>query len=262
MGNMQPLEYKTIGNEQHLTFNSIRSLVLHELSDLSERDAKKHIEDCYRCKSIQECLTSPAQIRKGQSQNQNNYTIIGGLMLVVLLIGLAASFLYFGSSSELNKGINEPNSEFTGAAETKNSTEQLLPALEAIDTLSQINDEPAVTDSLTTNKLFDQYIEKEVERPSVKMRGIYGKITGNGQPLPGVTIMVPGSSKARISDGAGKYYIQIPQKTRSLIFIYQGRQLVKQLEPRSRRLDIHLKTEDMVYPEKKSTDPVSGTANN
>ena len=263
MGDMQPLEYKIIGSEQHLTFNSIRRLVLHELSDLSERDAKKHIEDCFRCKSIHESLTSPSEIRKIQSQNRIVPTMIGGVILVVILIGLAASFLYFGSSSkELKENTVESTSEFqdvTKADEMK-SNEQVAQVLEASDTLSQINDEPSITDSLTTNKQFDQYIEKELEQPSIKLRGIYGKITGNGQPLPGVTIRGPGSRKARISDVAGKYYIQVPRNTRSLVFIYQGRQLVKQLDPQARRLDIHLRTESMTYPD--SANPETSTANN
>lgn len=254
MGDMQLLEYKTIGSENHLTFDSIRRLVLHELSDLSERDAKKHIDVCYRCKSIHECLASPSEIRKDHSQNRNIPTIIAGVLLVVALVGLAASFLYFGSSSkELGGNAVDAISEIQNTApDEKESSDQAAPVLEAIDSLSQINDEPAIADSLTT-KQFDHYIEKEQVLPIVRLRGIYGKITGNGQPLPGVTIMVPGSNKARLSDAGGKYYIQVPRNTKSLIFIYQGKHLIKQLDPQSRRLDIRLKTGNMDYTDRKTT---------
>jgi len=256
------LEYKNIGSDRHLTFDSIRRLVLHELSDLSKREAKKHIDECYRCKSIHESLASPSEIIKDHSQNRNNTIMIGGVLLVVALIGLAASFLYFGSLSkapEANVVESASGLQDILAANETESSELVAPILEAIDTLSQINDEPAVTDSLTASKQFDDYIEKELEQPTIKLRGIYGKITGDGQPLPGVTIMVPGSKKARISDAGGKYYIQVPRNTRSLVFIYQGRQLVKRLDPQSRRLDIHLKTKSMAYPDRK--EPASNTAN-
>jgi len=263
MGDMQLLEYKTIGSENHLTFDSIRRLVMHELSDLSQRDARKHIDACNRCKSIHDCLATPSEIRKGHSQNRNTTTMISGVLLVVVLMGLAASFLYFGSSSkEMESYVVDYISELQEITEPNEmeSRDQAAPVLKAIDTLSQINDEPVITDSLTT-KQFDHYIEKEQALPSVRLRGIYGKITGNGQPLPGVTIMVSGSNKARVSDAGGKYYIQVPRNTRSLVFIYQGRQLVKRLEPQSRRLDIHLMIENMDYPDRKTTNPDSSTTN-
>ena len=38
MGDMQPLEYKNIGSEEHLTFDSIRRLVLNQLSDSSDHN--------------------------------------------------------------------------------------------------------------------------------------------------------------------------------------------------------------------------------
>lgn len=261
---MQPLEYKNIGNEEHLTFDSIRRLVLNELSEPSERDAKQHIYQCYRCKSIHESLTSPSAIRKDHSQNLNITKMVAGILLVVALMGFAAAFLYFGSTSavrEQSTAVAEPGPPESTEPDQSESSEQVAPVLEAIDTLSQINDEPAVVDPLATDKQFDSYIETEQGTPIVKLRGIYGKITGDGQPLPGVTIMVPGSRTARVSDAGGKYYIQVPRNTSSLVFIYQGRQLVKPLQPGSRRLDIHLKTENMTYPERKAPDPDANPTN-
>jgi len=76
-----------------------------------------------------------------------------------------------------------------------------------------------------------------------KVRGIYGKIMANGKPLKGVTVMVPGSRIVKESNSEGKYYIQVPANIDSLKFIYQGKQLVKELDPISRNRDLHLKIE-------------------
>jgi hypothetical protein len=263
MGNMQPLEYKNIGSEEHLTFDSIRRLVLNELSDLSEREARKHIEECFRCKGIYDSLATPSEIRKGYSYKKNTLTLIGGVVTVILLIGLAGSFLYFGGSS---KGMKEKRAEsgylpnIVEEAKKSEIRQEIAPVMEAIDTLSQISDEPEVETPVAPNKLFDNYIEAEQAQPRIKLRGIYGKITGNGKPLPGVTVMIPGSSTAKITDPGGKYYIQVPQNTRSLVFIYQGRQLVKRLDPNSRRLDIYLRTEEMSFPEPGSSETESADA--
>ena len=102
---------------------------------------------------------------------------------------------------------------------------------------------------LPTNKQFDEYIEKEQTQNRVKLRGIYGKITANGKPLPGVTVIVPGSRSGRVSDAGGKYYIQVPRGANSLLFIYQGKQLRKPLDDDKRRLDINLKLESLPFPE-------------
>jgi len=260
---MQPLEYKNIGSEEHLTFDSIRRLVLNELSDLSEREAKKHIDECYRCKGIHESLVSPNNIRKNTGQKRNVLIMIGGGKLVLILIGLAASFLYYGSeSSSLEEKVVGPTPEIEVSKQpVLTDSKEIAPVLEAIDTLSQINDEPDIADPLATNKQFDDYIENEQKRPTVRLRGVYGRITLGGKPLPGVTVMVPGSSQAKISDPAGKYYIQVPRHARSLVFIYQGKQLVKELDPNSRRLDVHLKASDMAYPEPNATSPDASISN-
>ena len=259
---MQPLEYKNIGSEKHLTFDSIRRLVLNDLSDLSEREAKKHIDECYRCNSIRESLVSPGSIRKDISQNRSVPIMIGGIILVFILIGLAASFLYFGSqSTDLEEKAVGPIPEAPVSEDSElTDSEEIAPVLEGIDTLSQINDEPDISDPLAANKQFDDYIENEQKQPIVRLRGIYGRITWGGKPLPGVTVRVPGSNKAKISDPAGKYYIQVPRNARSLIFIYQGKQLVKQLDPNDRRLDIHLKASDLAYPEPRATSPDASTS--
>ena len=80
----------------------------------------------------------------------------------------------------------------------------------------------------------------------MKQRGIYGKIMANGQPLKGVTIMVPGSPVARVSNAKGNYYIKVPDHINALKFIYQGKELVKELDPISRKQDLNLKIETEV----------------
>lgn len=249
---MQPLEYRNIGSEEHLTFGSIRRLVFHELSDISAREANRHIADCQRCQSIHESLVRPSEVKKDHSTSVVTRMLVG-ILLVVALMGLAASFLYFGGSSKADEKKTEtipdsPGIDSGDAIENNASA----PVLEVIDTMAQVSDEPAIETTFGANKQFDSYIETEQEHPRIRLRGIYGKITGNGEPLAGVTVMVPGGSTAKISDPGGKYYIQVPRNTTSLVFIYQGKQLVKELDPTSRRLDIHLRTEEMASPEIKA----------
>ena len=252
---MQPLEYKNIGGEEHLTFDSIRRLVLHELSELSEREATKHIDNCSRCQGIHQSLAKPDEIRESYAKRPIIRPMILGLFLVVALVVAAASILYFGSESkpvenktaDINLPLGTPIDEFSEAQES--NEEEVAPILEAIDSLAQVNEEPEIEPPLPTNKQFDEYIEKEQGQPRIKLRGIYGKITADGQPLAGVTVRVPGSRTGRVSDEGGKYYIQVPRSATSLLFIYRGRQLVKDLDPNSRRLDIYLKSESLSYPE-------------
>ena len=249
------MEYKNIGGKEHLTFESIRRLVLHELSELSGREATTHIESCERCRGIYQSLAKPEEIRQSHVKRPVVRPMIVGVLLVMVLVAAAASILYFGSESKPVKQKKADAALPLGAEieefpENQQEIEkEVAPILEAIDTLSQINEEPELEPQLPTNKQFDQYIEKEQVQPRIRLRGIYGKITADGQPLPGVTVKVPGSNSSRVSDNGGKYYIQVPRNTESLVFIYHGKQLIKTLDPDSRRLDIHLKSESLSYPE-------------
>ncbi len=258
---MQPLEYKNIGGEEHLTFDSIRRLVLHELSDLSEREAKTHIDNCSRCQGIYASLANPGEIRQSTGNNYVFRPMIMGLLLVLLLMVTAASILYFGSESATSEETTEsPEVAVINpdpVPEVSEQEESVAPVIEAIDTLAQISEEPDIAPPIPTNKQFDEYIEKEQSEPRIRLRGIYGKITADGQPLPGVSVMVPGTRSGRVSDEGGKYYIQVPRNTRSLIFIYRGKQLVKDLDPDSRRLDIYLKSESFSYPEPETERPTN-----
>lgn len=247
---MQPLEYKNIGGEEHLTFDSIRGLVLRQLSATDEQEASKHIDKCPRCQGIYKSLARPSEIRQENAPNVSTGPLLLGLGLVAVLIIAATSILYFGKES---KPAEEKIADFSkpGEAETvetpeveENTVEDIPPIV--VDTLTRTNDEPIAEEpELPTNKQFDQYIEKEQREPQVRLRGIYGEITADGTPLPGVTVKVPGYGSERVTDADGKYYIQVPRDTKSLLFIYRGKQLTKELDPNLRRLDIRLKSESL-----------------
>ncbi len=252
---MRPLDYKTIGEENHLTFDSIRRYVLKELSQLGEEEAKSHIEGCPRCRSIEQSLAFPSSYRRNNIQDRYMPKVWWGVLLFVLALGILTTYFVLRNSPSEPVSLQEVNIPIANSEAEVPVESEAAPVLEAIDTLSQITDEPTVADPISTNKKFDNYIEKPQNQPQPQVRGIYGKITQDGQPVPGVTVMTPGSSKARITDATGKYYIQVPSYAKSLIFIYQGKQLVKGISSSSRRLDLQLNGEDMTYPTRPATAP-------
>lgn len=260
---MQPLEYKNIGSEEHLTFDSIRRLVRYELSEQNEHEAKKHIEDCERCNGIHLSLTAPHEVRQQYIPKRKFNPFVVGILSVLALIGLAASVLFFGAESKAPEKIAQfnPASPIEENERIPEEIENAAPVIEAIDTLAQVNEEPEVTPELPIDKQFDEYIEKEQTQKRVKLRGVYGKITADGKPLPGVTVMVPGSRSGRVSDTGGKYYIQVPRGANSLLFIYQGKQLRKPLNADERRLDINLKLQSLPYPDSTNSETPSNSEN-
>ncbi len=251
---MRPLEYKNIGEEKHLTFDSIRRMVLKELSDLAEKEASDHIQQCPRCRSIQQSLAYPADSRKNAPVELQLPRFLWVALILISIAGLVmAAFFYLKEPKE--PLTEELPIEDAQATVVPNPDEQVppesevAPVLEAIDTLSQINEEPpTLPDAVSANKKFDNYIEKPPNQVQNRVRGIYGKITNNGDPVSGVTVMTPGSNKAKVTDHTGKYYIQVSNRARSLIFIYQGKQVVKTIPSNSRRLDLQLNFEEMTYP--------------
>ncbi len=245
---MRALDYKLVKGQKHLTYDTIRRFVLDELSKLSRDEANSHIQTCPRCRSIKYCLTNPHRApRKGFSLNIP--TKVWWAALILLLISgvvIAASVLFKPVPAD-PVSFQEPvveNAPIQAPVES-----EAAPVLEAIDTLSEAVDEPQVSEAVE-NKKFDNYIEKPQNQTRPQVRGIYGKITLEGQPVSGVTVMTPGSSRARLTDASGKYYIQVPARARSLIFIYQGKQLIKSIDSNSRRLDLQLNSENMAYPQR------------
>jgi hypothetical protein len=173
-------------------------------------------------------------------------------------MGLAISFVYFGDSLNISSEKlsnfyswtllkvedeeiprlmpNPPAIESSYTFESKRNT--ATSGLKTIDPIAGISAKP-------DNKHFDTYVGTENQ---LKLKGIHGKITANGVPLQGVTVMVPEGRTAKVSNSNGNYDLQIPENTNVLQFIYHGKQLVQTLNSTSDRLDIDLKIESMSYP--------------
>lgn len=113
-------------------------------------------------------------------------------------------------------------------------------ALKHSDTLTVVSSKTKVESASSSSNHSGANLETQQVQKN-KLRGIYGKIMANGKPLKGVTIMVPGSRIAKVSNSEGKYYIQVPTNIDSLKFIYRGKQLVKELDSTSRERDLYLK---------------------
>jgi hypothetical protein len=102
-------------------------------------------------------------------------------------------------------------------------------------------------------KSIHPYQKSAQKNHPIKSNQIHGLITANDQPLQGVTVMVPDSKTARVSNADGKYFIQVPDSTTVLVFIYQGKQLLKELDVITGRMDINLTPENMEYAEIESS---------
>ncbi len=282
---MQPLKYKHIGSERHLTFNSIRGLVFHRLSKPAEGKARQHIAQCSRCSSIHESLARPGRVRRRKSHHGSSVMVqlVSGSLLVILLMILVASLLYLGGSSDTGKGLANisdlPSAErFSDLKELsvlfierlfdqeKGSINKLVPKPPAAGPVVELPERvevPAVkTRQIPLKEFPDQHLrDASVYREQLsvqgksgnrkgyrEMRTISGKITVEGEVQKGVTIMVPGGNTAKISDAIGEYSIQVPHSTSSLVFIYLGKQLEIPLNPEESRQDINLQVGKMIYP--------------
>src|SRR5688572_27085925 len=55
-------------------------------------------------------------------------------------------------------------------------------------------------------------------------RQVSGKVTGakDKAPLPGVTILVKGTTNGTITDASGAYVLQVPQEQSTLVFSFLG----------------------------------------
>jgi hypothetical protein len=133
---------------------------------------------------------------------------------------------------------------------------QASPGLDAIDTRIRIASE-TTTEASNRERAQHSDIIVDGEKGQLTLQGIYGTITADGDPMKGVTVMVPGGSTARVSDAHGKYYLQVPHGTDSLLFIYQGKQSIKVLDPESRQQDVQLQIENMLYPEIEVFSPIT-----
>ena len=252
---MPPLRYKYVGSEHHLSFDSIRRLVLHQLSIKDRREAWKHIEKCPRCASIHESLAMPQLVRRRRSSKGHAAMLFLG---VVVVIGLSLSYVEFGANINLSK---EDVSVIYSWSLMKIRNKELS---------KQSPQPPGIEPSTYFKKSASNLLVKTIypyhksipKSYPKKFNQIHGLITADDQPLQGVTVMFPDSKTARVSNAQGKYFIQVPDSTTTLVFIYQGKQLAKELDAITGRLDVNLATEDMEYAEIESFADEEFIANN
>ncbi len=273
----QPLKYQYITGEIHLTFDSIRSLVFHKLNKQDEVKAKRHVQNCFRCKSIYQSLVNPEEVRKNRVRSKVKSNWLHGLMLIGILMVLATAFWHFRGMSYLS--VENLHRLLSGGPQNTETNQTVKPIpippksgssqdliksdpvseLKPVDSLLNQSGEPETENIPSASKMLHSSNKTENGSPETTTRGIYGKISANGAALHGVTIKVPGSRSAKVSDSSGKYYLQIPRSATSILFIYRGKQLIKELDPDSRHLDVNLKIDNMDYPEIETTEP--GTSN-
>lgn len=264
---MQLLEFKRIGKEKHLTFESIQRFVFDQYSEFSEAKARQHLTECSRCYGIYESLVRPGKVREKRSYRRTGARVFSRALLIMSLGGIAGWFIYFGGTSDLNfKSLSDL---FMTALQRMEMGEiaKLIPLPPELGPLDNYNgsvpdgqlkdiDAPAPVEDRPKIGVVSGVSKTSKSQPGVQeanqptgLREIYGKITTDGAALQGVTVMVPGGSTAKVSDSTGQYYIQVPKNIASLVFIYRGKQTVKELDPASRKRDVSLNIEDMIYPE-------------
>jgi len=74
-----------------------------------------------------------------------------------------------------------------------------------------------------TYKVYDNNLIVIVPRQLLQQQKVTGIVTDkNGAPIPGVNVVVPGTTQGTMTDIAGKYSIEIPQGARSLTFSFIG----------------------------------------
>jgi hypothetical protein len=126
-------------------------------------------------------------------------------------------------------------------AEVEDTVEPLEDEQPAIEQPAVTEEQPVVTE--------EQPVVTEEAVPTGPTRRIYGKITlsGSGEQLGGVNIMVPGSTVAKVSNPNGGYTIEITERTRELVFIYRGKKLTHRLSQDNSLLNVALDLEKMRY---------------
>ena len=172
-------------------------------------------------------------------------------------------FIYDFQGPVINKVMSEPpapeidNPTVSTPAEVEeeNPVEQLELKAEARIEPEPALDEPATLEPETQEELTVEAPATEPSAPVAEVkpagptRRIYGKITlsGTGEQLGGVNIMVPGSAVAKVSNPNGGYTIEIPESTRELVFIYRGKKLSQPLSPDNSLLNVVLNLQTMQY---------------
>ncbi len=118
---------------------------------------------------------------------------------------------------------------------------------------SEISEPAVLEDDAVSEEDLAETPEVEVTpteaTPAGPTRRVYGKITlsTSGEQLGGVNIMVPGSTVAKVSNPNGGYTIEVPESTRSLVFIYRGKKLVQPINPNNSLVNVSLNLATMQY---------------
>lgn len=96
---------------------------------------------------------------------------------------------------------------------------------------------------LMLDKLSSQKkIEKEIKTPFEQL--VKGTVTDeNGEPLPGVTVMVKGTSTGTITDVNGNFSLEVPSEESVLVFSFVGMQTVEKVVGDQTTMDIQLITD-------------------
>lgn len=140
------------------------------------------------------------------------------------------------------------NSQETETGEVEVKVETEVEETEDL-TVSTLDVEESTNPVAAEEPVVERPVETEEIVPAGPTRRIYGKITlsDSGEQLGGVNIMVPGSTVAKVSNPNGGYTIEIPERTRELVFIYRGKKLTQRLSPENSLLNVALNLETMQY---------------
>jgi TonB-dependent starch-binding outer membrane protein SusC len=86
----------------------------------------------------------------------------------------------------------------------------------------------------------------ETSGSAQQQKTISGKVTDeSGEPLPGVTVLVKGTTLGTVSDLQGRYSLQVPQNAQTLVFSFVGMQSVEVPIGNQTNINATLKTESI-----------------
>ena len=114
--------------------------------------------------------------------------------------------------------------------------------------LDQIFDQTNVSYKLFDDKLIllssEESIETEMNNIKAQQKSVTGKVTdNNGEPLPGVTILLKGTTNGTVTDGNGEYNISIADNNPVLQFSFVGMKAKEVLVEGRSRVDVVLDDE-------------------
>ena len=67
-------------------------------------------------------------------------------------------------------------------------------------------------------------LKNSMEFPQIQEREVSGKVTDeSGEPLPGATVLIKGTSKGTVTDVEGRYNLKVPNDAKILVFSFVGK---------------------------------------